>query len=133
MKIKKALQLALATLFVASTASGVVALRKNVVSAETATAEWATGNHQVSVTMNFDVQNSEDYSWWAFTSNDTTRHKTYNNAGLSEAGMWYKTEYVGLKPMLYEAAYTTANEFPTINLGYYDGDFKMTSSPATKD
>ena len=132
MKVKKVLQLSLATLFVATAAMGISSLQKETVFAEAAQAEWATGNSQVSVTMNYDVQNSE-YSWWAFTTADTTRHKTYNNTGLAAAGMWYKTEYVGLKPMLYEAEYTTLNEYPTIHLGYYDGDFKMTSSPITPD
>ena len=101
MKVKKVLQLSLATLFVATAAMGISSLQKETVFAEAAQAEWATGNSQVSVTMNYDVQNSE-YSWWAFTAADTTRHKTYNNTGLAAAGMWYKTEYVGLKPMLYD-------------------------------
>ena len=127
----KLLKLLSAVAFTASML-GAAFLPAKSASAETMGAEWATGNSQVSVTMNYDVQNSE-YSWWAFTAADTTRHKTYNNTGLAAAGMWYKTEYVGLKPMLYEAEYTTLNEYPTIHLGYYDGDFKMTSSPITPD
>ena len=93
-----------------------------------ATAEWATGNDQVSVTMNFDVANSE-YAWWAFSQYDSNLCVSNNNAALKEAGMWYKTNYLGLKPMLYTAPKLESGN-PTINLGYYDGDFKMTSSPA---
>ena len=100
-----------------------------IVSTESATAEWATGNSQVSATMNFDVANS-DYSYWAFTKYDSDMNVRNNNSALAAAGMWHKTNYMGLKPLLYEAPYN-ATAAPSINLGYYNGDFKMTSSVMT--
>ena len=92
--------------------------------------EWAKGNEQVKVTMNFDVANSE-CSYWSFTETDSNWHKTHSHAGLTAAGGWMKDSYVGLKPMLYEAAYIDAFENPSINLGYYDGNFDIACNSAS--
>ena len=126
--MKKKFLKILATVACSATVLGTGLFFVKPAAAETLQAEWATGNEQVSVTMNFDVANS-DYSWWAFAEYDSNLCVSNNNAALQAAGMWYKTNYLGLKPMLYTAPKTETGN-PTINLGYYDDDFKMTSSPA---
>ena len=93
--------------------------------------EWAKGNEQIKVTMNFDVANS-DCSYWAFTQADSDWHILKSHPGLTQLGMWTKDSYVGLKPMLYEAAYIDIFENPSIHLGYYDGNFDIACNSATK-
>lgn len=124
MKVKKVLQLSLATLFVATAAMGISSLQKETVFAEAAQAEWATGNSQVSVTMNYDLLNSA-YGplGWRFHVENFASYQT----ALQNEDFLYIKAANSLKPMFYE---TKANaENPSINLGYYDGDFKTMSTP----
>ena len=127
MKIKKILKLGLATLLVATTVSGVSALATNTVSA--ATAEWATGNANVTATSNYDITNSEygmNGMGFAVTETDNATLTTYNDA-LKAEGFWYKDSYLNLKPMFYETK-AEATDY-SINLGSYNGDFGITFTP----
>ena len=132
MKIKKLVQSVAATLFVATVATSVGVMQSGAVSAEVAAAEWATGNDQVSVTMNYDITNSnygetgENPGYWRIRLADSNTLTSYNNA-LKAEDFWYKTSYMNLKPMFYETVADAEN--PSINLGYYEDDFKTTSTP----
>ena len=93
------------------------------------TAEWATGNESVKATFAYDITNSEDpaEAWWSFKQYDSNRIVQNNNQAYKDEGMWWKNSYVGLKPLMYTTVANAVN--PMIRLGYYNGDFKMTSTP----
>lgn len=105
----------------------------NVTAPTPATAEWATGNDSVKVRFGVDVETEyADLKWTTpqSTSNtlddyvDTLKAEEFWTKGnnKSDAG-----SYIGLNAMLYE---TVANaENPSINLGYYNTDFKTAVRP----
>ena len=132
MKLKRVLQTTFAAVFLCATAAGAWLLSSTPAKATTATAEWAAGNASVSATFNFDVTNS-DYGetgdnpgYWRIRLVDSNTLTSYNTA-LKNEGFFYKTSYLNMKSLFYESVANASD--PSLNLGYYDGDFKMAFTP----
>ena len=95
-------------------------------------AEWATGNDTVRATFDYDITNSEygyvdnDNPGWAIRVYDNNMLLA-DKAALSENEFWVKSDYRDLKPLFYESVVGVSE--PSIQLGYYNGAFKMASTP----
>ena len=95
---------------------------------ETLKNEWATGNENVTATFGYDLKNSEyAANNWYYGAVTEATDLTTKNAALQAEGFWTQEDYVNMnfKPLFYQTVAGADN--PSINLGYYSGDFMMAS------
>ena len=91
-------------------------------------AEWATGNENVTATFGYDLKNSEyGANNWYYGAVTEYTDLTTKNAALQAEGFWTEDDYVNMdfKPLFYQTVAGADN--PSINLGYYSDDFMMSS------
>ncbi|MBO7345560.1 MAG: hypothetical protein J6U92_06465, partial [Clostridia bacterium] len=90
--------------------------------------EWALGNKDVTATFNYDLKNSEyGANNWYYGAVTEYTNLADNNSYLQAEGFWIKQDYYNMnfRPLFYQTVPNAIN--PSINLGYYSGDFMMAS------
>ena len=103
-------------------------VENDAVEAITVGPEWAVGNSSVTANFNYDLKNSTyGENGWYYGAKAENTDLTSKNSALEAENFWTKSDYLAMdyKPLFYQTVANATN--PTINLGYYDGDFMMSS------